>query len=482
MNKNKPQLLFIILFVGTVILISGCQNKPENKPVSTDGYNLVMIVADTLRADVLECYGGEAKTPNICGLAKQGTLFVNNYSTAPVTWMSSLSIFTGNYSNLYYDTKIGRPASGPFEGLMDKRVDSLPGIYDILLRSHYKVQSSEKLLAESLTEKGYKVMHDNENLLAEKLNQLQGFEKLKSYDNLKKSKIAEIEALTGIKNISSGYENFYSFLDNLLSNEKVNFFTLKWMLDPHTEYSPPQKFLTDFDVDFNQLTREPNFYSEDFGMILKHYIEDINLNNYEQNYVKWLYLKEVESVDERVGYAIKALEENNLLDKTFIVFTSDHGEAFGEHQNIYFHGRTLYNEQVQVPLIISGPGILKDNIITSRVSLVDLMPTLAELLGVDSFKDVDGKSYLPLLYGEEDDEERVQYLELWLTQTVSGIIENNFKLIKFANKDSELYDLERDSQELSNIASSNPELVEQLEKKLLEHDREIEIRRQEIYY
>ena len=217
-------------------------------------------------------------------------------------------------------------------------------------------------------------------------------------------------------------------------------------------------------------------------MILKHYIEDINLNNYEQNYVKWLYLKEVESVDERVGYAIKALEENNLLDKTFIVFTSDHGEAFGEHQNIYFHGRTLYNEQVQVPLIISGPGILKDNIITSRVSLVDLMPTLAELLGVDSFKDVDGKSYLPLLYGEEDDEERVQYLELWLTQTVSGIIENNFKLIKFANKDSELYDLERDSQELSNIASSNPELVEQLEKKLLEHDREIEIRRQEIYY
>ena len=56
-----------------------------------------------------------------------------------------------------------------------------------------------------------------------------------------------------------------------------------------------------------------------------------SFTDYEKYYLKELYFKEIESVDERIGQIIKALEYNNLKDKTFIVFTSDHGEGFGEH-------------------------------------------------------------------------------------------------------------------------------------------------------
>ena len=64
-------------------------------------YNVVLIVSDALRIDVLGCYGGDAKTPNINWLAAKGALFKNAYSTAPTTLPSSISMFTGNYSMTY---------------------------------------------------------------------------------------------------------------------------------------------------------------------------------------------------------------------------------------------------------------------------------------------------------------------------------------------------------------------------------------------
>ncbi|MFH1845801.1 MAG: sulfatase-like hydrolase/transferase, partial [bacterium] len=63
--------------------------------------NILLIVSDALRADVLGCYGGPAQTPHLDALAARGVLFENAYSTAPATMASSVSMFTGNYSSAY---------------------------------------------------------------------------------------------------------------------------------------------------------------------------------------------------------------------------------------------------------------------------------------------------------------------------------------------------------------------------------------------
>ena len=78
-----------------LLFLSSCQNNlPDHK-------NIILIVSDALRADVLSCYGGEARTPNIDWLANNGVLFEKAYSTAPMTMPSCVSLFTGEYPDIY---------------------------------------------------------------------------------------------------------------------------------------------------------------------------------------------------------------------------------------------------------------------------------------------------------------------------------------------------------------------------------------------
>ena len=75
------------------------------------------------------------------------------------------------------------------------------------------------------------------------------------------------------------------------------------------------------------------------------------------------------------------LKKNNLLDKTIIVITSDHGEEFKEHGGL-LHGETLYEEMVKVPLIIYLPGKKSGKRISSQVSIIDIMPTILGKIGI----------------------------------------------------------------------------------------------------
>jgi phosphoglycerol transferase MdoB-like AlkP superfamily enzyme len=95
--KKKPFfcLLLIVLTAACCFFIMQCSRAPEEKP------NLILIVADSLRRDVLGCHGGDALTPNIDRLAKNGVMFSRAYSTAPCTFPSSTSMLTGMYSRSF---------------------------------------------------------------------------------------------------------------------------------------------------------------------------------------------------------------------------------------------------------------------------------------------------------------------------------------------------------------------------------------------
>jgi arylsulfatase A-like enzyme len=116
------------------------------------------------------------------------------------------------------------------------------------------------------------------------------------------------------------------------------------------------------------------------------------------------------------------LDALGLRETTALAFVSDHGESWGERfadkqavQGTYhMHGATLYDEIVEVPLILAAPGLVEPGVVTSQVSLVDLAPTLLDLAGAP-LEGVDGSSLLPLVAGAEQGDRPV-----WIVGTDAG--------------------------------------------------------------
>jgi arylsulfatase A-like enzyme len=188
-----------------------------------------------------------------------------------------------------------------------------------------------------------------------------------------------------------------------------------------------------------------------------------------------LYKAEVESVDERVGFIIRALKQRKLLDHTIIVFTSDHGELFWEH-GIWGHCGSYYKLLVNVPLVFAGPGIPRGKREETIVSHLDLMPTLKELLDVDYADNVQGKSYAPLFEGEELNNRAIYFdrksNDLKLRPILSdGLLMGRYKLVVRTDKEKKkssfwLYDLYNDPGETTNISKEKPGIVKQMFNKI----------------
>jgi len=170
------------------------------------------------------------------------------------------------------------------------------------------------------------------------------------------------------------------------------------------------------------------------------------------------YDAEIRFVDRQVGVLVDALAQAGLGDDTAVVVFSDHGEAFGEHRH-YFHGQALHEEQLRVPLVIVVPG-MAPRLVNDRAMLVDLAPTLCELLGVAPLDRFRGESLLGPAAGRALPTRPI-YAELlpapsW-PHAARAYIDGDTKLIdRVSDNVVELYDLRRDPDERSNLASAAP--------------------------
>lgn len=452
-------ILIIIAIMGFIIL------RPSISQDQSKRFNVIMIISDALRHDILGCYGGGASTPNIDWLAANGVTFKKAYSTAPCTVPSAVSMFTGKYSTSYGAVPV-------------KRVKN-----NKIWKHYFYVPNKERLLGESLKELGYDLKMSIENPNALKSNNLQDFINLLQRVELTEKTIEFIEEITGITNtnwnkdnhLSSRYDECYGMLHYLLQyNEHEHFFLVKWFTDPHSPYNPPAKFRRKISIDPSKLSREETYYSSRAASTLK------KLSEHELFYLKALYRAEVESIDERVGYIIEMLRYKNLLGKTYIIFTSDHGEMFGEHNRLS-HGGVFYEELVHIPLIIFGPNIQAGSSVQIHISLLDLMPTIKDLLGVKYHDDFQGKSFSPLLFGDII-KDRILYFDQVSMKFSSRIkredkalIMNGHKLIireKRAGKFFFLYDLVNDLEETENLYQENSKLSDILYQEILKRIEE----------
>ena len=182
------------------------------------------------------------------------------------------------------------------------------------------------------------------------------------------------------------------------------------------------------------------------------------------------YRKAVERQSEAlVASLLEELDALGLRESTTVAFLSDHGESWGERfaskeevKGVYhMHGATLFDEIVEVPLILSAPGRLESAVVDSQVRSVDLMPTLLDLAGLPA-RDTDGKSLLPLVDGrEEGDRTAIVAGTDMGALTKLAIRKPPWKLILDVESGvEEAYRLDVDPRELASRSDAPPELRE----------------------
>lgn len=188
-------------------------------------------------------------------------------------------------------------------------------------------------------------------------------------------------------------------------------------------------------------------------------------------------------VDSQIDRIIRALKKEKIFDDTLIIITSDHGESLLEH-GIYLAHEGLFDEVIHVPLILHWPKRLpKGERIKGIVQHPDLVPSILDLLGIESSFDFDGESLLPLIRGEKEKLHDEAYLQDrgWRM----GIRTADYKYItdypleeteyepKFKNRsdldcEDQLYDLSEDPEEKTNLADTRKEKAQQFRQEIYE--------------
>jgi arylsulfatase A-like enzyme len=185
-----------------------------------------------------------------------------------------------------------------------------------------------------------------------------------------------------------------------------------------------------------------------------------------------LYVAGVRQMDDALRPVLALLENTALGERTIVWITSDHGEEFLEHGGV-LHGRTQFEEQMRVPLLLSGPGLAPALRVAEPVSLIDVLPTTRSLLGLPPIVELDGRDLTPLLRGEQSEvfRERILFGESDHYNMAAHITRSarhrNFKLVHDAlSKESRLYDLEGDPDERTDVTERHPDVANMLREQL----------------
>ncbi|XP_037657851.1 arylsulfatase K isoform X1 [Choloepus didactylus] len=181
--------------------------------------------------------------------------------------------------------------------------------------------------------------------------------------------------------------------------------------------------------------------------------------------------------DAMLGEIILALHQTDLIQKTTVIFTSDHGELAMEHRQ--FYKMSMYEASAHVPLLMMGPGIKANLQVANVVSLVDIYPTMLDIAGIPLPQNLSGYSLLPLSSENFKNDHKFKHPRPpWILSEFHGcnvnastymLRTNQWKYIAYSDGTSvlpQLFDLSSDPDELTNIATKFPEITYSLDQKL----------------
>jgi arylsulfatase A-like enzyme len=404
---------------------------------NADNYNVILITIDTLRADFLGCYGLEKiSTPNIDNLSKSGVQFSNTIAQSSLTTPSHSSILTGTYVQTHGS-----------KDNCEYMYDSSFTLAEALKNSGYMTAafiSAFPLQSNCCsTDKGFYVYNDN-------FSRFETFKKLKITRVLDKLDLIKVNLIEQKAEFANSKVLYW-----LKKNYQKKFFLWIHYYDPHTRYNPPGHY-------------ESMYYPD--------YRGEVDGNHHDLKY--WekmrqedtlkmisLYKGEISYVDEQIGILFSELTKLGLMNKMLIVLTSDHGEGLAEH-NQYFVHQTLYDHDLRIPLILYNKNSFPEgSVIDEQVQSVDIMPTILDILNIPIPESVEGSSLLNLINNIKTGWEEVAYSE---RRQYYSVRSPSWKLIQSENDESELYNLEKDQAELTNLFNTKHIVSAELSKMLEE--------------
>jgi arylsulfatase A-like enzyme len=277
----------------------------------------------------------------------------------------------------------------------------------------------------------------------------------------------------------------------IMGNDREPFFLWIHFMTVHEPYAPP--LIDQLKVNHTVLWRNSvNRLRREAEHRLKN---DVVTRTYLDRFSS-LYDAEIRRVDRHVGKILKALHRKGMYDRSCIILCSDHGEEFFEHGGL-FHRSKLYDELLRVPLLIHLPGQKSCQIVSGRVGLIDLLPTIADYLGIKiDLGNCEGESIGGMLTGtpSHGEERRVLAAETFYDSSETIFELNPYDtcgaarrmclhngklklIVDYCQKTLAIYDVERDPSERNDLSKTHPRLKKIAEPIVREYLRNSEKRR-----
>jgi choline-sulfatase len=422
--------------------------------------NILFVMADQLAALALPFHGHPlTQTPNLSRLAKEGVVFENAYSNSPLCAPARATVMNG---------------------LLGSRT----GVYD----NAAEFPSAIPTWAHYLRAEGYRTC------LSGKMHfvgpdQLHGFEERLTTDIYPADFGWTPDWRLKQERIDWWYHNMTSVLqpgiaeitNQLEFDDDVVFQATRKIYDharfepesplalmvsfthPHDPYAARKEFWDKYDDVSIDLPKVPPISQ---GQRDPHHqrlhdmsaMDDYTVTENDLRSARHGYYANISYVDSLLGQLIDKLEITGLLDNTIIVFTSDHGDFLGERG--LWYKMSFLEPSAHVPMLIWSPKRFKPRRVKEPVSLLDILPTLAELGGTTTLaRNVDGRSLVPLLEGAAENADATAWGEYLAEGTVAPMYmlrRGNWKFIHTPTDPDQLFNLADDPNELKNLAASHP--------------------------
>jgi arylsulfatase A-like enzyme len=430
--------------------------KPANSP------NVLIIIVDTLRADHLSPYGYARDTsPYLNQLARQGVLFQNAIAPSSWTLPSHASMLTGAYPN---DTHV--------ETDMDDLSSTWPTLGNALSKHGYRTAAFSANYQFFSRDRGF----------------IHGFAHFDEYEQTIGGILEKVPFSRVILQKLSGYTTGDAFaffgLKNAADAAQINENAMDWIhrghppffvvlnyFDLHEPVLPPQSYLSMYTKD--AMARKQSLYFPDTCSWSE---VGASCDSRRPQYLD-TYDGAIRYVDDSVQQLLAQLKQSDLLENTIVVFTSDHGQEFGDH-GIYGHGKSLYWREIQVPLIIWKPGAIPASVsVPTPVSTTDLPATILDLAIPGAQHELPGRS-LADLWRSSDQAATwpPPFSELaklhWRTRTapnynapIDAIVTPDWHYIR-QEGNSLLFDWKTDPDEAHDLCAAQPTVCADLQAKL----------------
>jgi len=174
------------------------------------------------------------------------------------------------------------------------------------------------------------------------------------------------------------------------------YFLFVHLFDPHLDYRAPPPYDQLFTQDY--AGEMDGSYEQVKPFIRGMNPEPRSVDPADQRHLDALYQSEIRFVDDQVGRLLKAVDARSTDLDNLVVVVADHGEEIGDHGSLEGHGWTLYEEIIRVPMILRFPGLAHaGRVVPQPVGLIDIAPTVLDLLQLESPEPFQGRSLLPLI-------------------------------------------------------------------------------------